>query len=79
MSNGLPENVRKLFLTFKKAIGAEKAAQAMYMRAKDLTDDDILKEVLEGFYQDEVRHERELIDHYNKMREDSGEDLLSDG
>ncbi len=75
MSSVLSENVKKLFLVFKKAIGAEKAAQAMYVRAKDLTDDDILKEVLEGFYQDEVRHERELVGRYNKMREDFGEDL----
>ena len=75
MSSGLSENVKKLLRIFRKAIGAEKAAQDVYMRAKDLTDDDILKEVLEGFYQDEVRHERELVDRYNKMREDFGEDL----
>ena len=72
MSKGLPENIKKLFLVFKKAIGEEKGAQAMYMQAKKLTDDDELKEVLEGFYQDEVRHERELMNRYNKMREDSG-------
>lgn len=74
MSNGLSENVRKLFLIFKKAIGEEKAAQATYTRAKELTDDDTLKEVLEGFYQDELRHERELKTRYSKMREDSGEE-----
>ncbi len=74
MSNGLPENVRKLLGIFKKAIGAEKSAQAMYAQAKELTDDEALKEVLEGFYQDELRHERELIDRYNKMRGDSEED-----
>ncbi len=63
-----PKNIRKLFLTFKKAVKAEQAAQAMYLHAKELSDDNVLKGILEGFYQDEVRHEHELIKRYNKLQ-----------
>lgn len=75
MSAGLSEKTRKLFLTFKKAIEAEKAAQATYAQAKELTDDAMLKEVLKGFYQDECRHERKLMERYNEMREEFGDEL----
>ncbi len=75
MAAGLSEKVKELFLTFKKAIEAEKAAQGIYSRGKELTDDAALKEVLEGFYQDECRHERELMERYNGMREEFGEEL----
>ncbi len=70
MSDKLPENIRKLFLTFKKAVEAERAAQAMYLQAKELSDDNVLKEILEEFYQDEVRHELVLVERYNKLRQE---------
>ncbi|GBE06383.1 MAG TPA: hypothetical protein ENG95_07025 [Nitrospirae bacterium] len=70
MSGKLPENIRKLFLTFKEAVEAERAAQTMYLHAKELSDEDVLKEILEGFYQDEVRHERVLMERYNKLRQE---------
>ncbi len=70
MSDNLPENIRKLFLTFKQAVEAERAAQAMYLQAKELSDDNALKEILEGFYRDEVRHERVLMERYNKLRQE---------
>ncbi|NOZ78723.1 MAG: hypothetical protein GXP48_06000 [Acidobacteria bacterium] len=68
MSDEMPENIRKLFLTFKHAIEAERAAQATYLQAKKLTDDPALAGILEGFYQDEVRHERILMDRYKILR-----------
>ncbi|MFV2073555.1 MAG: hypothetical protein ACC742_12990 [Thermoanaerobaculales bacterium] len=70
MSDKLPENIGQLFLTFKQAIEAERAAQATYLRAKELSDDNVLREVFEGFYQDEVRHERVLTERYNNLRQE---------
>jgi rubrerythrin len=67
MPEEMSEQTEKLFLLFKSAIDAERKAQDMYKKAMELTDDDDFKEVLEGFYQDEVRHERKLMDHYNKI------------
>jgi rubrerythrin len=66
MPEEMSEQTEKLFLLFKSAIDAERKAQDMYKKAMELTDDDF-KEVLEGFYQDEVRHERKLMDQYNKI------------
>ncbi|MFH1783330.1 MAG: hypothetical protein ABH868_00305 [bacterium] len=70
MSNKLPEKIEKLFFAFKKAIEAEKEAQAFYLQTKKLCDDDVLKQVFEGFYQDEMRHERELINRYDNLRQE---------
>ncbi len=70
MTSGLPEKIEKLFLMFKKAIEAERKAQEMYKDAKELCDDELLKKVFEGFYQDEVRHERALIARYNSLRQE---------
>ena len=67
MPGEMPEQTEKLFLLFKSAIDSERKAQDMYKRAMELTDDEEFKGVLEGFYQDEVRHERKLMDQYNKM------------
>jgi len=67
MSTGMPEQQERLFLLFKKAIDAERKAQDMYKRAMELTDDEEFKEILEGFYEDEVRHERKLMNQYNMM------------
>ena len=69
MSEELPEKIRKLFLTFKQAVEGERAAQEMYSRAKDLTDDDALKDIFERFYLDEVRHEHVLRERYRKLRQ----------
>ncbi len=70
MSDKLPENIGKLFLIFKQAVEAERAAQATYLQAKNLSDDNVLKEIFEGFYQDEMRHEHVLIERYKKLRQD---------
>ncbi|NOZ93591.1 MAG: hypothetical protein GXP47_02475 [Acidobacteria bacterium] len=72
MSDKLPENIRALFLTFKQAIEAERAAQATYLQAKELSDDAVLAGILEGFYRDEVRHERILMARYKLLREQFG-------
>ncbi len=70
MGTKLPEKVEKLLVTFKKAIEAEKESQATYLEAKELTDDELLKKVFEDLYQDEVRHEQELVKRYNTLRQE---------
>ncbi len=67
MSEGMSEQQERLFLLFKSAIDSERKAQDMYKMAMELTNDKEFKGVLESFYQDEVRHERKLMDQYNKM------------
>ena len=59
---------QQLFTAFKEAVEAEKSAQNTYLHLKELTDDELLKQILEGFYQDEVRHERELVARYKELR-----------
>ncbi|MCK5134070.1 MAG: hypothetical protein KAR40_18210 [Candidatus Sabulitectum sp.] len=71
MSEKSLEDIRKLFLIFKKAIEAERAAQDTYLQARELSDDNALKEIFNGMYQDEVGHEQILIERYNKLRQES--------
>lgn len=67
MSAGMSEQQEKLFLLFKSAVDSERKAQDMYLRARELTENEDLIMVLKGFYQDEVRHERKLMDRYKMM------------
>ena len=67
MSAGMSEKQKKLFLLFKSAVDSESKAQDMYLRSRELTDNEDLIMVLKGFYQDEVCHERKLMDRYNIM------------
>ena len=68
MSDIMPEKVKAMFLIFKKAVDAEREAQKMYLDALDQTDDPFLKKILKGFYKDEVRHEKELMEQYKRLR-----------
>ena len=67
MPAGMSEKQEKLFLIFKSAADSERKAQDMYLRARELTDNEDLIMVLKGFYRDEVRHERKLMDRYNML------------
>lgn len=60
--------LNRLYLIFRTAIDEEKKAQKMYKDAMEICQDDALREVLEGFYEDEVRHEYELMEQYEKLR-----------
>jgi len=66
------ERTEKLFSTFKIAIEAEMAAQSTYLKLKELSDDALLKQVFDGFYQDELRHEKELVKRYKELRQELG-------
>lgn len=63
---------KRLFAIFKRAIDAEKQAQAMYREALDLCDEPVLKQALQGFHDDEVRHEAEILAKYRHFREEFG-------
>jgi rubrerythrin len=64
----MPEKTRRLFLMFKDAMQRERDAQSLYKQAAALCEDEALKELLEGFRKDEVRHEKELLQRYNRLR-----------
>ena len=74
MNTPLPEKVQKLFLIFKQAVEDERNAQVMYKKAAELCEDEMCREVFEGFYNDEVRHEKILMQRYNMLREKYGVD-----
>jgi len=57
---------------FKLAIEAERQAQDMYSRLKGMSDSELLRQLFEGFRQDEVRHEDELVRRYIELRQKSG-------
>ena len=63
----MSEKQKKLFLLFKSAVDSERKAQDMYLRARELTDNEDLITVLKGFCQDEMRHEQKLMDQYNML------------
>jgi len=68
MSDPMPDKVRKLFTIFKQAVEAERQAQAMYEEALMLCEDPATREAMQVLHDDEVRHEKEIIDRYNELR-----------
>lgn len=72
MSQEVPEKAEKLFLLFKKAVEEERKAQKMYADALLLCEDQETAKVLERFYQQEVQHEKVIVQHYNRLRKSYG-------
>jgi rubrerythrin len=72
MSAETHDKARAFLGAFKLAIEAERQAQAMYSELKKMSDNELLRQLFEGFYQDEVRHEHELVRRYNELRQESG-------
>jgi len=69
MAQALPDRVEKLFRMFKMAVESERQAQAMYKDAIGLCTDEVTRTALEGLYADEVRHEGEIVERYNALRQ----------
>ncbi len=69
MPEEMPERTKQLFLIFKDAVQQEREAQITYKRAAQLCEDEELKGILLGFYSDEIRHEEELVEQYNRIRD----------
>ena len=72
MSAETHDKARALLGAFKLAIEAERQAQAMYSGLKEMSDSELLRQLFDRFYQDEVRHEHELVSRYNELRQESG-------
>ena len=68
MPGEMPEKTRQLFLIFRDAVQREREAQTIYQHAAELCQDEELKKLLKGFYRDEARHEKALIQRYNRLR-----------
>jgi rubrerythrin len=66
----MTDRERQLFEIFKKAVRAEQEAQAMYKQAIGLCDDELLKNILVSFHEDELRHEKEVMSRYQQFRSD---------
>jgi len=66
----MSEKERALFTIFKSVVEAERSAQAMYYKAFELCDDPVLKKMLKGFHEDEIRHEREVLTRYQQYTRD---------
>lgn len=72
MENPIPDRVSKLFALFKQAVEDERRAQTMYKEALDLCDDERTRAVLGELYDDEIRHELELVERYRALRKEFG-------
>ncbi|HNQ79106.1 MAG TPA: ferritin-like domain-containing protein [Acidobacteriota bacterium] len=68
----MTDDEKKLFTIFQKAVEAEQSAQAMYREAMALCSDPKMREILQGFYNDEARHEKEILAKYRKLKEEFG-------
>lgn len=62
------EMEKKLFNLFKKAAESERRAQKMYKDIIETLEDKDLKEIFQGFYEDEIRHEKIVMQRYNELR-----------
>lgn len=71
MSEEIPfsETEQRLFLVFKQAIEDERRAQETYKEAMTITDDPMLLAVFQTLYEDEVRHEREMVRRYEQFKQ----------
>jgi rubrerythrin len=69
MREKLPERVEQLFRVFKMAVEEERKAQVMYKEAIALCQDEVTRVALQGLHDDEVRHERKIIERYNALRQ----------
>jgi rubrerythrin len=56
-----------LFLIFRDAVQREREAQVTYKHAAGLCEDKELKKLLMGFYRDEARQEKALVQRYNRL------------
>ena len=70
MTGEMPEKTRQLFLLFKDAVERERGAQSLYKRAAELCEDETLRGLFEGFYKDELRHEKMLLARYKRLRKE---------
>ena len=66
----MSQRERKLFGVFKRAVAAERQAQAIYKEAIAYCDDPRLTIILQSFHDDECRHEKEVIGRYQQFRKD---------
>jgi rubrerythrin len=58
----------KLLALFKFAIESEKEAQETYSTMLTLSDDPVIKRIIEGLLREERRHEAKLLEIYNDVR-----------
>jgi rubrerythrin len=63
----MPDKTRQLFLIFRDAVQREREAQTTYKHAAGLCEDKELRGLLMGFYRDEARHEKALVQQYNRL------------
>jgi rubrerythrin len=68
MPGEMTEKTRQLFLIFKDAVQRERDAQILYKQAAALCDDKALRQLLMAFHKDEARHEKGLVQRYNRLR-----------
>ena len=66
------EKTKQLFSIFKDAVQREREAQILYKQAADLCEDEELRGFLEGLAKDEARHEKVLMQRYNRLAKKHG-------
>ncbi len=72
MLREMNEKTKQLFSIFKDAVQRERDAQTLYKQAADLCEDKELRELLVGLCKDEARHEKALVQRYNRLAKKYG-------
>jgi rubrerythrin len=75
--SALSKRERRLFLIFKMAIDAERAAQVRYKQAQQYCDDPTLKKILQGIAKEEAVHEKALVRWYARLKKRIGDERAS--
>ena len=63
---------QKLFQLFKTAVEKDREAQTMYSEALLLSTDPSMTRVLQKLYDEEVRHEQQMMAYYKEIRDELG-------
>lgn len=75
----LPEETRQLRLILRDAVQQEREALILHRQTAELCRDEKLRELLKCLSEDEARHEKLRIQHYDRRRESYGNDARYTG
>lgn len=68
MADSLSEKQEKLLVLFKKAMHGEQEAQRIYSEMLSNCNDPSIKPIIETFLNQEIEHEKILLEKYKELR-----------
>jgi hypothetical protein len=64
----LTRRQEELSRVFRLVMGSGRASQQLYLGAEEVCGDPEPRQIVEGLYQDEVKHEKVLLERYKEYR-----------